>query len=305
MDIEQKILNAKKKIVDFYEKENGKVFIAFSGGKDSQVLLHLARSIYPDIIGVFSNTTNENKNVLDNVKKFNNIITVLPKINFIKTIEKYGFPLVSKEVSQKVYELKHTKGKRTFAIRKFGYQNHPDSMTNKLNSKNEPIPKVGSGKCPNKWQFLAEEQFDINSKCCDILKKNPMIKFQKENNLKPIIALMGDESKLRMQLKLYGKDDDKKSYPFLKTGWTESDIWEYAEKFNIRFAECYYDRYIEDVFITAEKRTGCEFCAFGIHLEKGNRLDRVKLESPRRFEKIMATLNNGISFKEAIDIYNK
>lgn len=64
---------------------------------------------------------------------------------------------------------------------------------------------------------------------------------------------MADENNLRKQLFLYGKDDGKKVYPFLKTGWTESDIWEYAKINNIRFDECYYDRYIDGILIKSEK----------------------------------------------------
>ena len=38
-----------------HEGENG-VYVSFSGGKDSLVLLHLVRSIYPDVPAVFANT---------------------------------------------------------------------------------------------------------------------------------------------------------------------------------------------------------------------------------------------------------
>lgn len=303
MNLDNKIDLAKKKIKDFYDANHGKVFISFSGGKDSTVLKHLIHSMYPDVKVAFSNTTNENKDVVRFVKTFSAVDTVFPKMNFKTVLQKKGFPLVSKEVSQKVYELKHTKGKRTFAIRKYGYQNHPDSITDKTNKDGIPVPKPGSGKCPNKWQFLAKQKFDITNKCCYFLKKEPLQRYAKENSLKPFMALMGDEGKLRMQLKLYGKEDENRCYPFLKTNWIESDIWEYAKRYNIRFAECYYDREINGVKVKGEKRTGCELCAYGIHLEEENRLDRVKLESPKRFELIMNTENNGVKFKDALEIY--
>ena len=40
--------------VDYYGEDG--VYISFSGGKDSTVLLHIVRSIYPNIEAVFSNT---------------------------------------------------------------------------------------------------------------------------------------------------------------------------------------------------------------------------------------------------------
>ena len=41
---------------DPWDAEAGQVFVSFSGGKDSTVLLHIARQLYPDIEAVFVNT---------------------------------------------------------------------------------------------------------------------------------------------------------------------------------------------------------------------------------------------------------
>ena len=38
------------------DQRDGQVYISFSGGKDSTVLLHIARQIYPEIEAVFVNT---------------------------------------------------------------------------------------------------------------------------------------------------------------------------------------------------------------------------------------------------------
>ena len=283
MSIIEKIDKAKQIIKDSYNKNSGNVFISFSGGKDSTVLLHIARSIYPDIKAVYSNTTNEDLDVVKYVKTFNNIITVFPKMNFKTVIKTHGFPLVSKEVSQKVNELKHTRSVKLENTR--------------LNGDDK-----GNGKLPIKWRFLAKEKFDVTHKCCNILKKEPLENWAKENgNPKPIIALMADESSLRKQLSLYGKDDGKKVYPFLKTGWTESDIWEYAKLNNIRFAECYYDKHINGILVKAEKRTGCTFCGFGIHLESESRFEKQKLKRPKHYKNMMSLSNNGIPFSYAIE----
>ena len=40
--------------VDYYGEDG--VYISFSGGKDSTVLLDIVRNMYPDIEAVFSNT---------------------------------------------------------------------------------------------------------------------------------------------------------------------------------------------------------------------------------------------------------
>ena len=56
LPLELKIEKTKIRIREYYEELDGYVYISFSGGKDSTVLLDIARSMYPDIPAVFSDT---------------------------------------------------------------------------------------------------------------------------------------------------------------------------------------------------------------------------------------------------------
>lgn len=57
MPYEWKVEHAKDVIREFVEHEGeDHVYVSFSGGKDSLVLLHLVRSIYPNVKAVFANT---------------------------------------------------------------------------------------------------------------------------------------------------------------------------------------------------------------------------------------------------------
>ena len=76
------------------------VYIAFSGGLDSRVLLHIARSIYPDLRATFSDTGLEFPEIRSFVKSFDNVEWLKPKISFKEVIQKYGYPFISKEVSE-------------------------------------------------------------------------------------------------------------------------------------------------------------------------------------------------------------
>ena len=77
--------------------------VSFSGGKDSTVLLHIARSIYPDIPAVFSNTGLEYPEIQRFVKSFDNVDIVTPSMRFDDVIATYGYPLIGKEVAEAIY----------------------------------------------------------------------------------------------------------------------------------------------------------------------------------------------------------
>lgn len=87
--------------VDYYGKDG--VYVSFSGGKDSTVLLHLVREIYPEITGVYVDTGLEYPEVKEFVRRHENVEILRPKMNFRQVITKYGYPFISKEVADCVY----------------------------------------------------------------------------------------------------------------------------------------------------------------------------------------------------------
>lgn len=95
-----KILMTKERIREWV-KEYGLdgVYVSFSGGKDSTVLLHMSREMYPNIKAVFVDTGLEYPEIRDFVKSFDNVDWLRPKMTFKQVIEKYGYPLITKEVS--------------------------------------------------------------------------------------------------------------------------------------------------------------------------------------------------------------
>ena len=79
------------------------VYVSFSGGKDSTVLLTIAREMYPDIKAVFVDTGLEYPEIREFVKTWDNVEWLKPKMTFKEVIEKYGYPFISKEMSECVY----------------------------------------------------------------------------------------------------------------------------------------------------------------------------------------------------------
>ena len=65
----QKIDHSLGVIDQFYSRLGGKVYVSFSGGEDSTIVLWLARKIYPDIKAVFCNTGNEYPDIVRFVRE--------------------------------------------------------------------------------------------------------------------------------------------------------------------------------------------------------------------------------------------
>lgn len=256
MLFDDKLLLTKMRIQQWYEHWDSQVYVAFSGGKDSTVLLHLVRSMYPEVVGAFNNTGLEFPEIKEFVKQQDNIIWLRPTMNYQKVVEKYGFAVVSKEVSQKVNELKYTKSEKLRDIRLNG------------NTK-------GHGKLAKKWVHLKDAPFDISHKCCDILKKNPAKVFEGERGLKPMVGVMAYESNLRKVKALTepcNMYDAKRPVSKPLNLWSEEDIYTYLGLYDIKISEIYSKGY---------DRTGCAWCAFGVHLETGeNRFQRMKRTHP-------------------------
>ena len=95
-----KIMLTKTRIREWINEfgEDG-VYISFSGGKDSTVLLDLVREDYPNVVAVFVDTGLEYSEIRDFVRTVNGVTWIKPKYTFKQVIEKYGYPMISKEVS--------------------------------------------------------------------------------------------------------------------------------------------------------------------------------------------------------------
>lgn len=286
MPLHQKVAHTLDKVSAFIYalKEQGREpYISFSGGKDSTVLLDIIRRfIDPShkISVVFCNTGNEFPEIIRFVRSTPSVKIIRPDIIVPKVLEKYGFPLISKEQAHGIRQVKTTKSERLRSIRLHG--------TN-------PAKGHTSGKISECWKFLIDAPFMVSEKCCDCLKKRPFAKYEKETSEVPIIGTMAAESTLRMQqyIRRGGCNSFDKnnlgSYPL--SIWTDNDIWEYIQTYKIPYCELYDMGAI---------RTGCMFCGFGAHLEKHSRFELLFDLHPRAYHKFMDYTNNGITYREAL-----
>lgn len=84
--LEKKIKVSQMKILEWYRAYNGQVFTSFSGGKDSTVLLDLARQVCPDIPAVYVDTGLEYPELRDFVKTKDNVICFAHAIRLLRLL---------------------------------------------------------------------------------------------------------------------------------------------------------------------------------------------------------------------------
>lgn len=258
------------RIREWYEHWEGQVYISFSGGEGSTVLVDIVRKIYPDVPAVFVDTGLEYPEIKEFVKTIDNVITLRPKMPFYEVIEKYGYPVVSKEQSCAISRYRNTKD--------------PIQKYRRLNG----WPKGKKGMISKKWQYLIEAPFKISDACCDVMKKNPLDLYAKETGRKSISGMMAEESRGRkMQYLKQGcnafENEKPTSQPI--AFWLKEDLRAYIKKYNLPYSK---------IYDMGESRTGCMFCMFGVHLEKGeNRFQRMAKTHPKQYDYCIDSLGIG------------
>ncbi len=108
MPLEAKIALTQVRLDEFYCGYEGNIgygngYISFSGGKDSTVLLDIARKRYPEIRACFSDTGLEYPEIRQFAMSHENIDVVCPKMRFDEVISTYGYPLIGKEVAEAIH----------------------------------------------------------------------------------------------------------------------------------------------------------------------------------------------------------
>jgi len=160
MPLHMKVALTQSAIRSWYDHWNGKVYASYSGGKDSTVMLHIVKDMYPDVPAVFCDTGLEYPEVRELAMR-NADVVLKPKMSFKQVIERYGYPFPTKEQAQYIRQYRHSGSEKLRNLRWNGSVN-------------------GRFRISNRWRFLCDAPFEVSEKCCDVMKKAPFHKFERE-----------------------------------------------------------------------------------------------------------------------------
>lgn len=262
LPLDDKIKLSIDTIEEFYKITDGKMYVSFSGGKDSTVLLHLVRSVYPNTAAMFLDTGLEFPEITEFVKTKENITWIQPEMSFREVVTELGYPVGGKVLAGFVDGARRG---MPFAIQqmnrdtKYGYK---------------------------KYKWLLDAPFRISKKCCYRLKEAPAAKYFNEFRLHPIIGSRAQESRMRKKWwiekgEIHSNSRIMKSLPL--STWMDEDIEGYIKKYNLEISPIYNMGYV---------RTGCAFCMFGIFSDR-NRFAKLKVSHPKIWDYCMKDINDG------------
>lgn len=269
MSLDDRVNDACHRIEDLYNETDGHCYVAFSGGKDSTVLLALIRmceevfTIPQDgIPAVFSNTGIELGVTVNFVKWvrdsgwYPNVQITYPEKPFGWILEHEGKPMKSKFKSELLHRW-HT-GKRT----EYVYCNLLEGRM--------PNGRLMRTRVADKDMHILSDDFDITPSpaCCTYLKKNSSKGWADAHDMKgSLVGLRTAEGGIRrMQAERRVKEGGKlctyfshgsiRKAPIID--WSDAEVDEFVQKYNVPLSDA-YTKYGFD-------RTGCMGCPYSRNL---------------------------------------
>lgn len=294
--LDRKIFETQTRIRQWHDHFGGNVYVSFSGGKDSTVLLDIARGLYPDMRAAFMDTGVEFPEIREFVRSFDNVDFVRPvwsrlsgvygkkkgeRKTYVDILTFYGYPLLSKHIARCIYEARRLPGGSGWK-HLHGESGYEDGGRNMYDT--------------SKYLPVSELPVMISEKCCAFLKKGPLKSWERKTGLAPLVGVMTDESIMRQSSWLqHGCNaySDKRPMSQPMAFWTNDDVLEYIKTRNLSICSVYGDVTSEGCEgcryrTTGCQRTGCVFCCFGVHMERGEtKFQRLKRTHPGLYEYCM------------------
>lgn len=265
LPLDLKVRMTLRRIREWYEAHDGAVYVSFSGGKDSTALLHLVRSLYPEVPGCFADTGLEYPEIRAFVRSVPNVEWVRPEMPFRRVVEVHGWPVVSKKTADYIHRVQVS---------------DPSSpVVEKLMNGRLRNGRKSQFSIPAKWHHLCRRPppFRISAACCRVLKEKPLGLYGSSTGRVPYVGTMAGDSRGRKEMYLkFGCNvfDGKPPMSRPLAFWTTDDVWAYLRGNGVPYSSIYEEKGIHG--------TGCFACCFGAHMEpRPNRFERMRGTHPK------------------------
>jgi hypothetical protein len=297
---EAKILHAKNRAQEFFTHCQGNVFVSVGGLDSGTLALFLWKYVSKDIPAV-SVSSLEDKSVQEMHRQLaqkGNFIYLKPLKSKVQVIREYGYPVLSKDKAGKIEMLQNPTDKNKtvrHAIITGETGAYGGFKTIKTGS-HMRLPQIwldlfGGPENDKYGTNYQTAPFKVSNKCCEWMKEKPCDKYAKETGRFPYIGLMASEGGQREKVltktgcNYYGKTVTR-SCPFAI--FSRQDILQLALDLQTPIPEIYGEIKRDPVTglleTTRAKRTGCNMCGFGIHIERRpHRFDRLRHDNPKEW----------------------
>jgi 3'-phosphoadenosine 5'-phosphosulfate sulfotransferase (PAPS reductase)/FAD synthetase len=239
--------------------EHEKILISVSGGSDSDCIVHLVCKYFPEHLHkchfVFVDTGLEyaatKRHLSDLETKYGITIEKIRGKSVVWAVRKYGVPILSKSKSAAIDYFRRGVpcGERLVNVNandsKFGFTENQRRLAH----------------------YIRDNDIAISKKCCDVSKKQPLMKYLKENGIDLDVtgerkAEGGMRSGKHKSCFETHKDGLDKFMPLW--WWSDETKADFKRTEGIRYSDCYE--------VYGMKRTGCCGCPFSLNIAEELRI---------------------------------
>ena len=247
------------------------ICISVSGGSDSDCIVHLVCTYFPEFLDkiyfVFINTGLEydatKRHLTDIEKRYGIEIKKIRGKSVVWAIREFGFPILSKEKSECIGGYCRNRPGYIRKVKQTGRYGFSDNQR-----------KLA--------EYIKENGIKVSEKCCDYSKKKPILKFQKEHGID--LNVTGERKAEGGQRasahKSCFEQSNKRMHAdkYMPLWWWSNSVKAIFKKIEgIRFSDCYE--------VYGMTRTGCCGCPFAFDIAE--ELQAMYEYEPRLFKACM------------------
>lgn len=266
------------------------ICISVSGGSDSDCIVHLVCTYFPEFLEkcrfVFVNTGLEydatKRHLCDLEKRYGIEIDRIRGKSVVWAVKNYGVPILNKSKAKTLGEFLRRTKRGYYLV--FEYKSDYYGFTE---SERELA------------RYLDENKIMVSAKCCEISKKNPIHKYDKQKGVDlSVTGIRRAEGGQRATTFKSCFQEYNKNYPdtFMPLFWWSDETKRIFKKTEgIRYSDCYE--------VWGMKRTGCVGCPFG--KDTAHELELMYQYEPKLYKAVMAVFGQAYELTDRFNCRRK